>query len=120
MFFKNITIATAVGVGMHWCQYIAIVWSTYLRKTNKKNIDNLLFKQNPTTFRILFVFIYSIIMTLFAYLGMPKVFSNNQGYSYPFLIPVIFQIYHFYIDGFIWKFSDPQIKKSVLKYLFKS
>ena len=25
---------------------------------------------------------------------------------------------HFYFDGFIWKFSDPHIKKTVLPYMF--
>ena len=34
------------------------------------------------------------------------------------LIPLIFQMYHFYIDGFIWKFSDPHIKNSVGQYIF--
>ena len=27
-----LAIATAIGVGMHWCQYIAIMWSIHFRK----------------------------------------------------------------------------------------
>ena len=35
LFFKDLATATALGVGMHWCQYIAIMWSSYFRKNNK-------------------------------------------------------------------------------------
>ena len=33
------------------------------------------------------------------------------------LIPIIGQMLHFFIDSQIWKFSDPYIRKNVLKYL---
>ena len=34
------------------------------------------------------------------------------------LIPLCGQIFHFYIDAFIWKFSDPIIRKNIGSRLF--
>lgn len=119
LFFENLAIATAVGVGMHWCQYIAIMWSMYFRK-NKKNSKINPVKNIKNVSRVSFVFIYAFIMTVLAVLGMPDFKNGSSQYSYLYLIPLLFQLYHFYIDGFIWKFSDPHIKKSVLPYIFKN
>ena len=60
------------------------------------------------------------LMTTFSFLGMPKLVNGSQNYSYIYLIPLIFQLYHFYIDGFIWKFSELHIKKSILPHIFKT
>ena len=117
LFFTDLATATAVGVGMHWCQYIAIIWSLYLRKRSKNsfNVSSILL---PNISKILFIFLYAFIMTFFAVLGMPKLSNELTQYSFFYLIPLLFQIYHFYIDGFIWKFSDPHIMKSFLKYVY--
>lgn len=119
LFFEDLATATAVGVGMHWCQYIAIVWSLYIRK-NKENFgDNKNLLKTKTILSISFVIIYSFIMTSLAIFGMPKEINGNVQYSIIYLIPILFQLYHFYIDGFIWKFSDGHIKKSILPYVFQ-
>ena len=33
LFFENLALATVIGVGMHWCQYIGIMLSINLRKS---------------------------------------------------------------------------------------
>ena len=58
-------------------------------------------------------------MTSLVVMGSP-VLSNGQNQYSILLIPLTFQFYHFYIDGFIWKFSDKHIRKSVLQYLYKA
>ena len=119
MFFDDLAVATAVGVGMHWCQYIAIIWSIYSRKNSyKQNSEKV--DQNFRFKPIVFVFAYAFIMASMALLGMPKLVDGATQYSLIYLIPLVFQLYHFYIDGFIWKFSDPHIKKSILPYIFKA
>lgn len=115
LFFRDLATATAIGVGMHWCQYISIVWSTYLRKKNRC-ANTISFK---TSSRLLFIFSYSLVMTTLAVIGMPNLNNDKIQYSFIYLIPLLFQLYHFYIDGFIWKFSDPHIRESVLKYIYK-
>ena len=122
LFFKNLAVATAVGVGMHWCQYIAIMWSTSLRKSQKKSNNKLISSNTIKSCgpKIIYVFIYSLIMTSCAIYGMPDLKAENPEYSLIYLFPLLFQFYHFYIDGFIWKFSDPHIKGSVMSYLFSN
>ena len=104
---------------MHWCQYIAIMWTIYFRKNKVKNKINSL-NNFANLSRIFFVFIYASIMTGLAVVGMPDLKSSGNQYSFLYLIPLLFQLYHFYIDGFIWKFSDPHIKKSVLPFMFEN
>ncbi|WP_156095658.1 hypothetical protein [Prochlorococcus sp. MIT 0604] len=118
LFFKDLATATAIGVGMHWCQYLAIIWYSYLRK-NKKNEGSKSNLISPLIGKILFIFSYSLIMTLFSIKGMVKNYDGNINFTFLYLVPIIFQLFHFYIDGYIWKFSDPHIRKSVLKYLYK-
>ena len=117
LFFKNLSVATAVGVGMHWCQYLAIIWSLYLRKSkfNKNSFTKIGIYRN-----LIFICIYSLAMTFFALRGMPDFTSEGPNYSLIYLIPISFQLYHFYIDGFIWKFSDKHISNSVKPYIFSS
>ena len=59
------------------------------------------------------VVLYSINMTTLSYFG--KV--DFQFLKNLILIPIIGQMLHFFIDSQIWKFSDPYIRKKVLKYL---
>ena len=59
-------------------------------------------------------------MTSLAYLGMPNQKYNDGNYSILYLIPILFQLYHFYVDGFIWQFSNKHIKKSVGSYIFSN
>jgi len=117
LFFDDLATATAVGVGMHWCQYLAIVWSKFLRKEYaiRKNVKSKL--NRKAIFYLLFVLSYALIMTTLALLGLNSTPNQSFKYNYIYLIPLSFQLFHFYIDGFIWKFSDPHIRKSVLKYM---
>ena len=119
LFIDHIPTALAIGVGMHWCQYISLMWSIKIRK-DKRNGNLNKYRKKNFVLSILFVFTYSLVMTSLTYFGMPKDIDSIDQYSYYYLIPVIFQLYHFYIDGYIWKFSDPHIKKSVLPYIFSS
>ena len=59
---------------------------------------------------ILYLSFYSLVMVLLA--------ITKNFYNYFYLIPVFFQLSHFYLDGFIWRFSDSHIRNNVGKYLF--
>ena len=105
---------------MHWCQYLALMWSIKIKKRNevKNEIKNSSKFFHNLKINLLFVMFYSFIMTSLAYLGMPSQNFINRDYSIFYVIPIIFQLYHFYIDGFIWQFSNKHIKKSVGSYIF--
>ena len=119
LFFDNLAVATAIGVGMHWCQYLAIVWSKFFRKERIKNQEKVNIYKKSAKY-IVFIFLYAFVMCQFTLSGIDMKDNIRVNYSYLYLIPIIFQLYHFYIDGFIWKFSDPQIKKSVLPFIFSN
>ena len=117
LFFKDLYTATAIGVGMHWCQYMALTFSYYFRKKNSLSTHQN-YSSNSNSSRLLFIVFYSLLMTTLAVIGMPNINTENSQYSFLYLIPLLFQFYHFYVDGYIWKFSDPHIKQSVLRYLY--
>ena len=103
---------------MHWCQYLAIVWSKHLRKrkylrVNKENSPNFLSLKY-----LIFILGYSFLMSSLTVTGLKNTENFKIQYNFFYLIPLIFQLYHFYIDGYIWKFSDPLIKQSVLPFIF--
>ena len=43
---------------------------------------------------------------------------NTYEYSTLILIPMSFQLLHFYYDAFIWRFSDPHIRKEVGNFIY--
>ncbi len=118
LFIENLAIATVIGVGMHWCQYLAIMFAL---NTRKQTLANKLSLKKFLSKRIIFVLFYALIMSTLAFFGINnnKLLSmvNGSDYKFFYLIPILFQLFHFYIDGFIWKFSDTHIKESVGKYL---
>ena len=119
LFFKDLATATAVGVGMHWCQYLAIMWTKYFRKKSLiSSIESSPKVRNNTSKYIIFIFFYAFIMSSLTTIGINNQSNIKFQYNFFYLIPLTFQLYHFYIDGFIWKFSDPHIRKTVLPFIF--
>tara|TARA_A100001015_G_scaffold304195_1_gene395038 strand:+ start:5357 stop:6343 length:987 start_codon:yes stop_codon:yes gene_type:complete len=111
----NLIEVFAMGVGMHYIQYIGITWSIFHRKSNievpkEKNFNN--FANLKNIFILLIV--YSMLMVFCSNLNI----NHNQENIGIYLIPVFFQLIHFYIDMFIWKFSDTHTKDNLIPFLF--
>jgi hypothetical protein len=105
--------AFAMGVGMHYVQYLAITLSIYQRK---KLINPDKKKSNKNKFYIIFflyLFIYSIIMVALTNIDF---FKNN----FLFLIPIFFQTLHFYADMFTWRFSNEHIRENIGYFLYQN
>jgi hypothetical protein len=91
--------ALAMGVGMHWCQYIALTGKIYILKR----------ADSYKVLKVTGLLCYSVITT---YLLV----KNNQGYNSTnpiVLLPLALHLFHFYLDAFIWKFSDPDIRANI-------
>ena len=116
LFCQNIIDVFAIGVGMHYMQYIAITWSIFHRKALKKDEvnDKNFVKIESIKKIILYLLIYSSLMVYFSNLNIE--YKNEQIGIY--LIPIIFQLMHFYIDMFIWKFSNKHTKENLSPYIF--
>lgn len=100
--------AITMGVTMHYSQYL---YFTYLIDKGRKLIfsKNLIFNYKF----VLFILIYGIIMTMIVYLGKNEsIFLKSL-----IIIPITGQMLHFYIDSFIWRFSEKHNREVTLKYI---
>ena len=103
-----------MGVTMHYSQYLIITSKVKFARNGKliKSFKNLL--QNLFTSKFLyFLLIYSLFMTSFATLSNP----SSKILSSLIIIPLISQMIHFYVDSFIWKFSEQHNREVTLKHI---
>ncbi len=111
--------AVAMGVGMHWLQYLALTAPIYLRKSKEriilgnKNLMSKIAKNKITLF--IYLIIYAGLMVM---LRQWNKGFNTFDYSILIIIPLSLQLLHFYYDGLIWRFSDPHIRKEIGSYVF--
>ena len=111
----NLIEVFAMGVGMHYIQYIGLTWSIFQRKSQRnvspdKNFNYFAKLRNI----VIILFIYSILMILCSNLNL----NYNDEKIGIYLIPVFFQLIHFYIDMFIWRFSDNHTRENLIPFLF--
>ncbi len=99
--FEDILLAFAVGISIHYLQYLSISWNV-LRK-------GFGFKILPL---ILILLVYSIFST-----GALGGFLTTEKISLIVFIPTLIQLLHFYYDGFIWKRSDQLVAKTMSRAL---
>ena len=94
LFCDNIIEVFAIGVGMHYMQYIAITWTVFHRKAIKKNEigDKQFVKIGSLKKIIIYLLFYSSLMVYFSNLNIE--YKNEQIGIY--LIPIFFQLMHFY------------------------
>ena len=103
-----------MGVLMHYTQYLSLTYKVYdgrksnqLEKNNKKfNVRNLYF--------LIIIFFYGFIMAIFSS------YSNSVDLVFKSLvvIPLIGQFLHFYLDAFLWRFSEKHNRENTLKYIY--
>jgi hypothetical protein len=111
--------AIAMGVGMHWCQYVAITVPLYRRKSEEAayRAASLLDWKIPQL--AVGVLAYAVLM---GYLRIDQDMAALGTYDYaisPFIvIPLVFQNLHYYSEMFTWKFSDPHIRENVGRFVF--
>lgn len=106
--------AIAIGVGMHWCQYLAINYAVYRRRSvaaaGPPERSRSLSESNVV---IVGIFAYALAM---AVLGT-SFGTEFRASSVWLLIPLCGQLIHYYVDAFIWRFSDPHIRTEVGAYI---
>lgn len=100
--------AILMGVTIHYSQYLYL---TYLidRGRNIQSVSKIFLNYKF----IFIIFIYAGIMTLLTLLSK----NNSHILSYLIIIPITGQMLHFYIDSFIWRFSESHNREVSLKYI---
>jgi hypothetical protein len=105
-FVTNPVHAILMGVTMHYSQYLIMTYKVVKKRETLESFNfNLKF--------IFFIIFYGIIMTFLSFLGK---FSDVDLKSL-LVIPITFQMLHFYLDSRLWKFSFQHNREYVLKYL---
>lgn len=104
LFVNNIYDAIIIGVGAHWCQYLALNYKIYFFREKYDLKKNLL---------VIFIVIYAFIMSSVSY-----AFDFGNIFNLLILIPLSGQFFHYYVDMYIWKFSDTHIRSTVGSKLF--
>ena len=99
--FEDILLAFAVGISIHYVQYLSISWSI-LRKGFGFQLIPLL----------AILIAYSLFST-----GALSGFITKERISILVFIPTIMQLLHFYYDGFIWRRSDQLVAATMKKAL---
>ncbi len=98
-FFDDILLAFAVGISIHYIQYLSISFAV-CKKSFGFSILHV----------IIFLFIYSVITS--SSLGG---LVTNDKLSIIILIPTTLQLLHFYFDGLIWRKSNTIVRNQLNK-----
>jgi len=101
--------AIVMGVTMHYIQYISLTYKIVKGRAEDQEKKKIKFNYSF----IMIIIMYGIIM---ATLSLSNKF-DNEIFKHLLLIPLLGQLLHFYIDGFLWKFSDPHHRTNTLKYI---
>jgi hypothetical protein len=100
--------AVAVGVGMHWCQYLTLNAAVYKRQAIATGTERRLVTS------VVLIGVYGIVMG-----GIHTAFGTTlDSTSLLVLVPLCGEVIHYYVDAFIWRFSDPLIRKTVGAYVW--
>ena len=105
-----------MGVAMHYVQYIYITKSILNRKFEVvfKSDGKNFFRFISPAILIFYLLSYAILMMYFSNLNL-----DYKGEKFGiYIVPIIFQLLHFYLDMFIWRFSNEHTQKYLAPYLF--
>ena len=101
--------AIVMGVSMHYIQYIALTFK--VEKERRNQIENKAVK-----FNLNFIFIIIFYGVIMAVLSLSNNL-NHEIFKHLLFIPLLGQLLHFYLDGFLWRFSEPHHRNNTLKHL---
>tara|TARA_B100001175_G_C19512788_1_gene645044 strand:+ start:51 stop:1001 length:951 start_codon:yes stop_codon:yes gene_type:complete len=115
-FVDNPVHAIIMGVTMHYSQYIILTSVIVYRR--QLPIEGIIKKNALKKYLIKFfliIAIYSVFMTFFSSFEQ----SQNEILKQLILIPILFQLLHFYFDGLLWRFSFKENRLNTLQHIFK-
>ena len=103
-----------MGVLMHYTQYLALTYKIYDKRNSldsitdseKNGLKNLKF--------FLIIIFYGLIMAILSS------FTNigDENFKFLIVIPLVGQMLHFYLDSYLWKFSEKHNREVTLRHLY--
>jgi len=92
--------ALIMGVTMHYSQYLILTSKIFYKRRIQDNLNKFMNKKNIIYF-ISILLIYGLLMSSLAFL--PKL---DISFKNIIIIPLVGQMLHFYLDSFLWRFSN--------------
>lgn len=123
LFATRMEHAVAMGVGIHYVQYLGIVW--WLNRNKYPMTDSktaglgmriLGFLSQHLWVRMPYLLGYGLLMFALRQDGLND-WTSLSPKSWLYSIPIALQVCHYHLDAYVWKFSNPFIRNTVLKYL---
>jgi hypothetical protein len=120
LFATRMEHAVAMGVGVHYVQYLGIVWllnKNKYRAAEKPSFDRrvLTWLSQHVWVRLPYLLFYAGVMTYLRQDGFR--WDNFEPTSWLYSIPIGLQVVHYYLDAYLWRFSNPFVRSSVLPYI---
>lgn len=114
VFASRLEHAIGIGVSVHYLQYLGLVGLLDFNKY--ANASGVLgFFRRYLWIALIYLLLYAGVML---YLRQGGWKWNEFGeFSVLYSLTIGLWMVHFFIDGYIWRFSDPYIRKSVAPYL---
>jgi hypothetical protein len=117
LFIHNSEVATFAMLLPHYVQYMALVWLLHRRKFGAANEGAPVFLLRISSN------LYLLVPLLFA-IGfgfyLMRDFSIGHGYGIWFSsLYLLIALEHFYLDGLIWSFRQPHIRRTILPFLLR-
>ena len=109
--------AIVMGVTMHYTQYLALTYKI----CSKRRSENSVVKRDK--FNFFGIKNYNFLLVIFAYGLIMSLLSQGTGnlneiFKSLLIIPLTGQILHFYLDAFLWKFSEKHNREVTLKHIY--
>jgi hypothetical protein len=115
LFIKDSGIATFAMLLPHYVQYMALVWLLHRRKFAGATGGA------PPLLRLVsgrLVYLIPMLAAIGFFFYFLKGFMDSNSYAYGFESLYLFIAFlHFYMDGLIWSFKRPHVRKSMLPFL---
>jgi hypothetical protein len=126
VFASRVEHALAIGAGVHYLQYLGLVWLMNRNKYRSLEVGPggeapgldrrlLVGLSQRLWLRLPYLIAYGIVMVLLRQGGFH--WDHLEPRSWVYSIAIGLQIVHYHIDSYIWRFSNPYIRDSVLPYL---
>jgi hypothetical protein len=121
LFATRMEHAITMGVGIHYVQYLGIIWWLNRNKyPNKPEETDWAMKilglmSQSVWVRLPYLLGYGLLMLAFREYGLQDWTQSPQSWMYA--IPVGLQFCHYHLDAYLWRFSNPFVRNTVLKYL---
>lgn len=117
LFIRNSEAATIAMLLPHYVQYMALVWLLHRRKFGAASEGApVILRHMSARLMLLVPILFGVGFSFY----LLRNFSSSQGYGHWFVnLYLIVALVHFYLDGLIWSFRRPHVRRTIGSFLLR-